>query len=159
MSTIRFNANFNGTAIETLSATEAPAAGSREITHNQFDRPIGPLDGTTTPPAAVAAYLTLTGASGTINLTALPTLLGNVDCTGKKLRYLRINNLNVSNNFALAIGAATGYSLAGAAFVAGPLGSVQQYFHDALSAVDATHKNLDWTGTGGQSFQVTLILG
>lgn len=159
MSTIRHSMNFESSVVETPSATEAPAAASPEIVHNQFNRSVGPLSAATVPPAAVVANLTLTGASGTINLAALPTLLGTIDCTGKKLRSILIVNENASNTFGLQVGASNGYSLGSAVFKVGPGGRAMQYFADALAAVAAGTRTLDWTGTALQTFSVQLVLG
>jgi hypothetical protein len=165
LSTVKPTLGFKCDTVETPGAGVAPAAsGNKQITQSGFDASIV-LSATSTPPAQGAAYLELSGASGTIDLTALQTVFGVQSFTGQKLRGVQINNPNPSGDFAIAAGASNGYSLLGAPLVAGPgvsasmPGMCQQFFSDALGAISGTAKTLDWTNATGGTVAIALILG
>ena len=139
-------------------AAVAPGAKSAKIVHSKFDVKI-PLSGTTTPPVTIASHQTLALASGTIDLTALPTVQGTVSASGKKLRHLRINNRLGTHVFSIAVGAANGYVIGGNPIAVPAGGSVNLYFKDGLAAIDGTHKTLDYTFFAADQADVTLILG
>jgi hypothetical protein len=114
----------------------------------------------TTPPVEIFSTQTLTGASGTIDFTALPTLQGTRDATGMKLRYIRVQNHSTTTVFSIAAGGANGYVLNAVALKANKNeGWFLQGFASELANVDATHKTLDWTLTGGHTASLTLVFG
>lgn len=159
MSTINTTIGFQLSTVEQLSPATAPAAqAGTQLAHTAFDRTIT-LKNDSTPKGEVPAYLTLSGASGTIDLTALQTADGVKDCTGKKLRALRVTNPNATVDFTIAVGASNGYAIGGVVKKCHPGGTIQEYFADALAAVGGSTKTLDWTGNGGHTYQITLILG
>jgi len=155
--TISAALNFNSKVIEVLDPTLYPGVKNNKITHTAFDVGIA-LDGTTTPPVVLLSEQTLTGASGTLDLTSLTTFQGARSCTGMKLRYLRVNNRG-THSFTIAVGASNGYAIGGASIVVQPGGAAAHYFKDGLTAVDGTHKTLDWTLFAAESADLTLIFG
>lgn len=156
---------FSAVTVETLDAAVVAAGlSNRKVTHNGFERTVN-LNGTAAPQVSIISDQLLAAAnSGTIDLTSLPTTEGTRSATGLNLVAMRITNLAArasGHNFQIAVGAANGYVIGGNPIAVKPLGSVLMFFDDALTAIDGTHKTLDWTfnaaATGG--IQITLILG
>jgi len=149
------------TVVETLDpALTEGLSGNSRVTHSNFNFQ-KTLDAASAPPAAMISEQTIDGsASGTIDLTALPTVQeAAADGTGLKLIALRINNRG-TNAFTLTEGAANGYALPGAAdIVVPPGGSVALYFVETLADVAAGDKDLDYTFDAADEADLTLILG
>lgn len=148
---------------ETLDADDAPLAGSRTVFHTLFDKRIS-YTGTApfATSAVIAEELALSGGALTLDLTAAPkTGGGTQDLTGVKPRALMIYNPVGNGALTLAPGASNGYELLGSGNeVVLPAGvPLMVDFGDALIDVDGTHKTLDFSGTGAESFIFGLLLG
>lgn len=123
----------------------------------------------TTPISATKAWAgtvaLITGAK-TLDLTALPR--GNapdVDLTGLTIKAVLIYNRSGNAVLTIAKGATNGYFIFGAtaSTVALPDGFYNQFGVNnvagagALAAVDETHKTIDFTGTGTESFEIAIL--
>ena len=148
--------------IEVLDSTDAPAALNPELRHTAWDRSIS-LTGSTTPPAEVAAEIELSGASGSIDLTALPQIAGTEDCTDKSLVAVLIYNPNTTGRIVLDKGSANGYPVNGDdqadPINIEPGGGAVLYMHDQFPVVSSTVKVIDWTNGGSADGQLILLLG
>lgn len=123
------------------------------------------MNATTTPPALQHATFqaALTAGAATIDLTALPGTQGTVVGTGQKVRACFFRNpATNANPITIKFGAANPYLLLGAAWsmvltpgqFVGPI-----YLKDGAPAIDATHKNIDLSGTGAQALDCVIVLG
>ena len=149
-------------AVETLTGnTDGIVASSRQVTWSAFDESASYTAATAPPVTKVAAKLAaLTAGALTVDLTALAGWGANgttVDGTGLKVQFLRVKNLG-ANTMTFATGASNGYNFGGPVPVH-PGGMVLIAGNDALPDVAAGAKNIDVTGTGAQTAEVTLILG
>lgn len=159
MSTVSVHAEFDVTTTETLATVTAPASSRRVLSHNAFDASLE-LNASSTPPSTHAGYENPSGSSGSIDLTALVTADGVKDTSGKRLRILRVKNMNAAGNVTIAVGASNGYAIGGATITLTPGEIFQRYFVSALTVVDGTHKTLDWTNAGDLvAPQITIIMG
>lgn len=162
MSTINSTVKFNVSAVEILDAADAPATNSdnRTFRHNQWT-PTFTGSATSTPKIDTVAYTELAATSnGTIDLTALQTLDGVVDCTDKRIVAIYIRNQG-DNDFELAVGASNGYPIndAAGAFLVEPGQALQKWFGTQGPAVSGTVKTLDWDNDGDEVVQLAIQLG
>lgn len=138
---------------------------AQRVTHTVYDVAPGNLSSTTDIPVSVVSIqpYALAGGTKTIDLYALSTTLGSVDCIGLKVQGLRITN--VSGNAALTITGegANGYSLGGAIVVPAAGASrdlvVTLWFPESLADIATAERYLVITGTGTQAFYLELLLG
>lgn len=152
------------------TVTMTPAAGgpvsnvNAALTYDQYDisRSLTP---TTVPAAKTNAQflMALVAAAKTLDLTALVDLSSGlvVDGTGNRVVEFRFTNFG-AGPMTIVGGAANGYLLFGAAGkVEVPPGGEFAFFTNGVTVplIDATHKNLDITGTGVETAQVTVITG
>jgi hypothetical protein len=150
------------TAVETLTGnTDDAADANRKITHAAFD-----LSGTSSATLApvVTAHagklIALTAGALTIDLTNLVGWGSNgttVSGTGLKVQFLRVKNLG-ANPMTFATGASSGYNFGGPITVQ-PGGFVMIGGNSALPAIAAGAKNIDVTGTGTQTAQLSIEMG
>lgn len=146
-----------------MSTIEALAAGilpglARTQTHDQLDVKLI-LTPTSTPPVSLYSEQTISGsASGSIDLTSLPTLDGARSASGLKLRAIRVINRG-THTFSIQIGASNGYVVGGLVLAVPAGGCGQLYLADGLAAVDGTHKTLDYTFNAGDSADVSIAMG
>jgi hypothetical protein len=155
---IRTKVALNLTTSETLDTALTPGLGNRVVTHSGFDFRLT-LDGDSIPDVDTISEQTLGDASGTLDLTALPTTQGTVNCTGKKLVAMRIVNRSTANDFSIAEGGTNGYAIGGNAVKVQEGGALLIYFADALGAVGASDKTLDYTFNAADEADITLIFG
>jgi len=146
-------------ATETL--TSIPALSTEAtLTHNRFNvtRNLSP---TSTPPVTRhGAYETaLAGGVLDIDLTALQTSQGAVDCTGLKLQTLFIKNTGL-NVLTVDAHATNGYEVNGTSSITvRPGGEVLINYYDGQADVAAGSKIIQIAGTTGDIPQVELLLG
>lgn len=128
----------------------------------------GTLTASTTVPATKQTQYTLTmsGGTGTIDLTALPGLNVNetVDCTGLKVQLLKLKvPITNANAVTVAKGGSNGYGLSTAGTTwsvpLSPGQSMLFYLADLSPDVGSGAKNLDVTGTGTQTLEVGIVAG
>lgn len=150
--------NFELSSTETLDTAVAPYGIDREQRHSQFNVK-ATLNASSTPAVSFLSSQTLTGASGTIDLTSLPTTEGTRDATGLKLKIIRINNKSTTTQFDIHAGASNGYVIGGDPINVEAGGCAMHYFKDVLAAVGASTKTLDWTLTASHTADITLIFG
>lgn len=143
-----------------MTATELIAddtLSSQSVQHTLFNNVITPS------PATIFSgkvYALVTGALS-IDLRALRTVGGGSgDGNGLKVQGFYFKNLG-ANPMTIVGGASNGYLIFGASgSVIVPVGgSLCMAFADASADVDGTHKTIDVSGTGSQTFQLAVILG
>ncbi|HUS40967.1 MAG TPA: hypothetical protein VMX74_16050 [Pirellulales bacterium] len=151
--------------VETIT-TSVPAISSanNSVTHdgyNTSDR----LTATTTPPATKCAYMlkALSGGAATIDLTDLIGANGvTVDGTGLKVQVMKFKaSTGNANAITVTFGASNPYALKGASF-AFDLKAGQEdtfYANDATPDISALACEIDLSGTGSQSLQVSIVMG
>lgn len=174
-STVTVTLDAGLTAKETLDSSSSPAsgAGGNARTFNQYNLSGVGLSGSTTPKVdapPVDLSHTLSGASGTLDLTAIPLARDvgqNTDLTGKKLVALLIKAPTGNTGpITIADGATNGYLLFGDAsgqvtlkpgemiIKAYQLSSTQ-----AHAAVGASAKTIDISGTSGDKIEALAVFG
>lgn len=153
----------SATVVETLpNNTGSSAAGSRVVTHAEYNEATT-LNGASTPPATLVAefLLTLTAGAATIDLR---TLIGTngavVDGNGLKVQVLRFKNLGL-NPMTIKGGSATPHNMftVTTGQVVFPGAHIMIFSNDGGDDIDATHKFWDVTGTGAQTAEVTIVMG
>ncbi len=147
------------TARETITGNAVVDAQQPTVVHNKFNVN-KTLNAATVPPVTQVSSQTLTGTQ-TIDLTALPTIPGNVNATGLKVRAFVITN-KAGNTGALAVGgAANPYLLLGAITLSIPVGgTVAVDCADGLVVVAAGNKNLLFTPNNpADSYNVEIVVG
>ncbi len=151
------------TTTETITVGDPAATGSADLTHSGFDTSAN-LTPTSTPAADTPVYQTFALSSGavTIDLTNLVGPGGAaVSQNGKKGRLIRFSNPAGNASITVAKGATNGFTGMGAAFSVTIPGGGDVTFYDGGNGgtVGSGSKTLDVTGTGSQSFNVTVIGG
>jgi len=147
------------TARETLTGAAVVDAATPTVVHNKFNINTT-INASSTPPATQVSSQTLTNTQ-TVDLTALPTIPGNVNATGLKVRGILITNPK-TNTGALSVGGgANAYLLFGAVTITVALGAtLAVYFADGLAVVDATHKLIVFTpNNAADSYNVEILVG
>jgi hypothetical protein len=155
---------------ETLAddgSVPAATASNRKPIHSAWDNE-ETLDGTTTPDLDWFAQVrvTLSSGSATLDLTSFTDVNGRSrDATGKKLVFLRVENVS-SNNINVAPGASNTYAqLFGTGNdVDVPAGCevmkrILSGNSNPHTAVSASLKEIDFSGSGSDSCLVTLGMG
>lgn len=150
------------TTIETITGNTGSLdseSAAETVTHSAFDES-GTLNAGSTPAGTKTAnfILTLTTGAATIDLTNLSGLNGAV-VTGLalKIQIIRIKNLG-ANAMTFVAGASNGYVLA-STIVVPPSGVAMIYGAGGMAAVGASTKNIDVSGTGSQTAEITIIFG
>ena len=153
------------TASETL-ADGVDAIQSPTFAHSQFNVSGVTLNGTSTPPVSKPSYQTYALVAGalTVDLTAL---LGINDAAvnANTLDMVTLILINPKGNGALTMapGAANDYQWMSTHSLVLP-GSANQdnwvaFSLDGLGAVGATDKNIDFSGTGSETFKLGMTFG
>lgn len=164
-STISVGLISNCTVVETFTGEVSPSDNT--ITINGLDLN-ETLTASTTPPVTKnAAYtLTLSGGSGSIDLTALPGLTADetVDMTGLKAQIVKFQTPSTNaNNITITKGNSNGYGFgsAGASFtiVLPPDSNHMMTFTDTNPDVASGARIFDVTGTGSQTVDVQIVGG
>lgn len=112
-----------------------------------------------------AGQLTLSGGSGSIDLTSLPDangVAGAVTFLGLKVNAYKFRNKSTNaNNITIAEGASNGYPLHGASFTLTlrPGEELTYRGKDLGTDVAAGDRILDVTGTGSQILEFELVAG
>lgn len=151
------------TVTETLgNNTGSAPAGSRVVTHTEYNE-TATLNGASTPPATQVAefLLTLSTGAATIDLRALEgTNDAVVDGNGLKVQIVRIKNLG-ANPMIFKGGAATPHNMFGTTDgqTVFPGAHIMIFSNDGGDDIDATHKHWDVTGTGAQTAEITIVMG
>ncbi len=148
---------------ETLSA-DVDAATAPVVTHTGFSTN-GTMSATSTPPATLVSYETITLSSGaTIDLTAL-TGTNGITVDGSSPAEQRVQLFKVKNTGTNAMtfteGAATGYLLLGSGWkiilLAGQEALVQ--LNDAAPEITSSLKHIDVAGTDAETFELSVVIG
>lgn len=159
---------FISSASTVVTVTGEVSADDNTFTLNGLDQNLDLTASTTPPVTKVAAYtLTLSGGTGSIDLTALPGLLNAsevIDITGLKAQIFQFYAPSTNaNNITLTRGASNGYGLGagGAAWtvVVPPDSSCLMKFTDTNPDVASGAKTIDCTGTGTQTVEVQVVAG
>lgn len=151
-----------------VSTTPAQAVVRYDAWDDEFD-----LSATSTPPATLfgAAVITMTAGAATIDLRALVCTDGITrDFNGLKVRTIKFRASSANANAITVVkGASNGFTGLGASFsltLPVPTGTTDgqipfNVFHDGGggTAVSATVKTLDVSGTGAQVLHVEVIGG
>ena len=156
------------TATETLAAT-LPTLGSSSLSHSQLNTAAETFNSGTTVPVTVAVgvIVTLTAGSATLDLTAITDELGRtVDLSGLKVQSLRVKpHADNANIISMKPGASNGYNLGNSAsfywsgYGGTPPDEADFLWREKCPDVDATHKNLDFAGTGSQKILLQIVAG
>ena len=153
-----------GLTVTEILAANVASLGDKTVQHTAFNK-TARLDSTTTPPVSLVAAFqqALDGGAATIDLAALVGTNGaTVDATGKKVQAVKFANPSTNDNaITVAVGAANGYDLSGAAFsITLQPGQEFVYFgNDATPDVAAGDKTLDLAGTLAQVLNCIIVLG
>lgn len=145
---------------ETYLAVDTPVFGQQSFSYDQFNKTIGALTASTTPPVSMVYGEKLTGTQ-TLDFTALARTIGDdLNCTGLKLQSIQVENLSTTNVIDIEQGAADPYVINDADDIQVPVGgTLFMHFNDELADVSGTVKNLLITQTAGQSCNVLLLFG
>ncbi len=144
-------------ASEELDAAVLTGLANRSIQHDALTAKIQ-LNATSTPPVSLISTIRLTAASGTIDLTTLPTTEGTRSASGLKLIaiYARVSTAHA---LTIAVGASNGYVIGGHTLRAEASGLLLHYFAVALAAVGGSTKNLDYTFNAAGTADLVLLFG
>ena len=155
------------TVTELLGVGNADTPNGEPFVHNGLNLTDGPLTSTSTnwPNAQVSGgTVTLSGGTGTIDLTSLPGANNGpaVNGTGQKVRKILLTA--PSGNAAVVTitpGASNGYTLFGSSSSLGidPGETTMSSKANAAPSIDATHKILTLTGTTGDKLNFLITLG
>jgi hypothetical protein len=149
------------TVQETL-ATDVEAASAPTIIHSGFNtKQI--LNATSSPAVTkqIQRTLSMTAGALTINLASLTGTNGlAVDFTGLKVQHFKFINPG-ANPITFTFGASNPYLLLGSGWkiIVPAGGEVAGKLNDQPPDVDSTHKNIDVSGTGTDSFNIILVAG
>lgn len=155
--TYGFTANISETLASGVDGSSQPV-----INHSSFDD-TGTLNASSTPPATKCVVRTIALIAGayTIDLTTITGTNGLAqDMTGLKVQYFRVKNLGASA-MTFTFGASNPYLLKGAAWKT----ILEQnqidvfYGNDATPDVGGSSKTIDVSGTGTQTFELTIVAG
>lgn len=151
------------TVTETLANnTGSAAAGSRVVTHAEYNEAASLNAGSTPPVTIVAEFLmTLISGAKTINLRTLEgTNDAVVDGNGLKVQIVRIKNLG-ANPMTFKGGASNPHNMFTETDgqVVFPGGHIMLFSNDGGDDIDDTHKTWDVTGTAAQTAEITIIMG
>lgn len=129
------------------------------------------LDANSSPPATKSwsDQLQLAAGAGALDLTALDRgpILSDVDFTGLKLQAIKLT-CPTTNTGGITVekkDAVTGYNPFGVdnstaeKVTIVPGGGIVMFFDDELEDIDATHKDLTFTGTGTEAINIILVAG
>lgn len=149
------------TCVETLQGV--PGLGtSQTVNNDQFNRGPSILNSTSAPPVSKVSYSqqTMTGSAVTVDLSNLPGTQDNIDGTGFKVNVLHLKN-NGANSVIVAPGASNAYEMfgAGQSITLPPGAELTVKFNDNLGDIGPTAKNIDLTGTNGQTCDVMFGMG
>lgn len=153
------------TITETLpnNTGSAPDA-TRKVIHTEYNEG-GTISAAGTPPATTCASFLAALVAGalSIDLRALTGTNGVVvDGNGLKVQILRVKNLG-ANALTFKAGAVNPHNLftvgAGAGQIVQPGAVMMIFTNDTYDDVSATTKVWDVTGTGTQTFEVSIVLG
>lgn len=146
-----------GITASELIADDTLSTSARTVQHTLFDETITPI------PAAIfsgAVYALSTGAK-TLDLRALRTVAGGEgDGNGLKVQGFYFKNLG-ANPMTIVGGASNGYLIFGTSgsVIVPAGGCLAISLADASADIDSTHKTIDVSGTGSQTFECAVILG
>lgn len=144
------------TAIEELS-DESLSSTAKRVTHSTFNKTITPSPATM---ISCDVYALSTGAK-TIDLRAIYTVGAAVgDANGLKVQGFFFENLG-ANAMTIVGGASNGYLIFGTSgsVVIQPGGCMALFTNDGSADIDSTHKTIDVSGTGSQTFKCGFIFG
>lgn len=166
MSSYKANFTIAPNVIETVEQADAPAANGATIQHAAFKKAVSGLGAATTPPVNALVEIEDDFGAGAYNidLTAAPTTWGGTqDLTGKELVALYVENLSPTNTMTIGPASSNGYDApgigAGHTQTIRARGALGKYEHSGGPTVGSGAKNVELTGTNGQSFRLMMIFG
>jgi hypothetical protein len=159
----------------TLNVRETIALALDNVTDPTIDRTIGANSATLnsgTTPAVTKTFddtIALVAGAAVLDLTALTDAMGIAKTfTGLKIQLVKLHCPS-TNTVGIVVSAkddATGYCLFGVSAAeltykvqVMPGATVMLYHDDESADVDATHKDLTFTGAGVETIQVQLVAG
>lgn len=150
--------------VETLG-TDADSVGSSNntVTHNQFSKAQVTLNSASTPAVSqvYSQLVTMTAGAKTLDLTSLATLNGGTfDATGLTIIAMRLKaSSGNANPITIEPGAANGYDFQGAdwQWTGDAEDEALFYSDDNAPTVAGADKDLDISGTGSQTIEVTIL--
>jgi hypothetical protein len=156
-------------AVEETVAQSLDLAVDVPITHQTDETTRGTLNASSTP-AVTKCFsddLTLTAGEATLDLTSLTGPAGvTVTFNGLKVQLAKFACPSSNTNPVLIQkGDATAYNLLGAdnasseTFEVLPGGCMALFHDNEAEDVDATHKDVKFTGTAGETIEVILVAG
>jgi len=153
------------TTTETITtAVPAISSNANSVLHNAYSTSKA-MTASTTPPATKCAYMlkSLSGGAATIDLTSLTGVNGAaVDGTGLKVQVMKFK-ATTSNTGAITVtfGASNPYNLKGATFSFDLKAGQEDTFYgnDATPDIANDACEIDLSGTGSESLQVSIIMG
>lgn len=136
---------------------------------HSLDSPGSTLNASSTPPATkvFSDTVALVAGTKTLDLTALAGPAStSIDFTGLKVQIIAFR-CPTGNTLPILVqkGAANAYNLLGADNASAetlevlPGDGLLLYRHDTLEDVDATHKDIKFTGNGTETIDVILVAG
>lgn len=146
-----------GITVNEVLGDDTLSANAKTVQHTQFDEVITPSLATL---FSGKLYALVTGALS-IDLRALRTVGGGSgDGNSLKVQGFYFKNLG-ANAMTIVGGASNGYLIFGTSgsVVIQPGGLICVFYNDASADVDGTHKTIDVSGTGSQTFECAVILG
>jgi hypothetical protein len=157
------------TRLELLTRVKATqttiGTGNQEVTAANFDEPAGVIynPDSDTPVTRISQDVrVLASGTETIDLTDLPGLQDNIDGDGLTVRGYRIKgDTDNVGGLTIATGASNGYVLFGAGneLDIDNDGEEMAIFQDEKAPISATVKNLDLTGTIGDTWKIEIWMG
>jgi hypothetical protein len=123
------------------------------------------IDSGSTPDGAYAfsGHVAMTGSAVTIDmLDAQVDTEGNtITMSGQKIRAIKFKNPSTANTVTITAGASNGLLIFGTAgsVILDAGASVLLYQASAGITIDATHCNIDCTGTNGQYLDYVVVCG
>jgi hypothetical protein len=150
---------------ETISTNVPFVAGTANTITQSGLTTSGTANGSSTPPVTLDAYFQkpLVAGAATIDLTALSGTNGaTVNFNTKKVQFYKFRNPSTNAGaITVTFGAANPYLLHGSAFkmTLNPGDEVMARLPNTAPTVDATHKNIDISGTGTEALDVGLVAG
>lgn len=151
------------TTTETLAdGSLSSVASEKNVVHSAFNQG-ATLNAGSSPAATLCAHAVtaLTAGAKTLDLTALVGTNGAVvNLNGTKVRLFRVKNLG-ANAMAFGEGASNGYELLGDGWniTLQPGQMAMFYLSDNAPTVGGSAKNIDVTGTGTQTFELSVVAG
>ena len=150
---------------ELTTQADGASSANRKVMSDQFNKSVTMIPtGTagTLGTVGISQKIALSSGAKTVDLTSLQDINGGtVSASSKKLRALLLGNPSGNAAMTFTVGGTNGYTALGASFVIvlQPKQKILAYLEDGAATIDSTHKTIDVTGTGSQSFEIAAVFG